>query len=101
MHSLHLEDEGAAIRFLMSACPSHPQSSGFTERTGRLTMSQLTNAKMQDCLSWWNDLVHPPVWQRSLNSTQRLPVMGLAARTIWISQGIRRGNTVESQTLRG
>jgi hypothetical protein len=27
--------------------------------------------------------------------------MGLATRAIWISQSIRRGNTVEPQTLRG
>jgi hypothetical protein len=64
-------------------------------------MSQLTNAKMQDRLSWYGSLVYLPVWRRSLYSTQRLPVMGLAARILWISQGIRRGNTVESQPLRG
>ena len=86
---------------LMSACPSHPQSSGHNERTGRLTMSQLTNAKMQDRLSWYGSSVYLPVWRRSLYSTQRLPVMGLAAKTRWISQGIRHGNMVEGQKLRG
>ena len=35
-----------------------------------------------------------------LHNTQRLPVMGLAARIIWINQGIRRGKMLESQQLR-
>src|SRR5712691_1215633 len=56
---------------------------------------------MQDRLSWYGSSVSLPVWRRSLYSTQRLPVMGLAASARWISQGIRRGNMVESQTLRG
>ena len=30
-----------------------------------------------------------------------LPVMGVAARAIWISQRLRRGNTVKSEKLRG
>jgi hypothetical protein len=64
-------------------------------------MTQLTHVELQDCLSWCSALVQTPVWQRSLHSTQRLPVMGLAARGLWISQGIRRGNTTESQKLRG
>ena len=64
-------------------------------------MTQLTHAEMQDCLSWCAASVQPPVWQRSLHSTQRLPVMGLAASTSWISQGISRGNTDESPMLRG
>ena len=61
------------------ALPGHPQSSGLNERTGHLTMTQLNSTEMQDRLSWWNASVHPPVWRRSPNSTQRLPVMGLAA----------------------
>jgi hypothetical protein len=85
----------------MSAIPSHLKSSRFNERTGRLTMSQLNHVEMQDRLSWCVCSVSTPVWRRSLYSTQRLPVMGLAARTLWISQSIRRGNTFESQTLRG
>ncbi len=43
-------------------------------------MTQLTHVEMQDRLSWCDGLVHPPVWRRSLHSTQRLPVMGLAAK---------------------
>src|SRR4030095_1060632 len=84
-----------------SAIPSHPQSRGLTEQTGRLTMSQLTHAAMRDRLSVWRCLFTSPVWRRSLHSTQCLPVMGVAARTFWISQRISRGNTVESRTLRG
>jgi retron-type reverse transcriptase len=64
-------------------------------------MTQLTHVEMQDCLSRYADLVQPPVWQRSLHSTQRLPVMGLAARATWISHGIRHGNMDESPKLRG
>jgi hypothetical protein len=64
-------------------------------------MVQLTHAERQDCLSWWYGSVQPPVWQRSLHSTQRLPVMGLAASIHWISQRISRGNTDESESLRG
>ena len=43
-------------------------------------MSQLNDVKMQDCLSWWGCLINPPVWQRSLRSTQGWPVMGSAAK---------------------
>jgi hypothetical protein len=64
-------------------------------------MAPLTHAERQDCLSWWYGSVQPPVWQRSLHSTQRLPVMGLAASKSWISQGISCGNTDESPILRG
>src|SRR5881397_3104856 len=59
-----------------SAIPSHPQSRGLNEQTGRLTMSQLHHAEMRDRLSWWTCLVTSPVWRRSLHRTQRLPVMG-------------------------
>jgi len=52
-------------------------------------------------LSWWLDLVQPPVWRQSLRSTQRLPVMGLAVRATWISHGISHGNMDESLKLRG
>ena len=82
------------------ALPGHPQSSGLNERTGHLTMTQLNSTEMQDRLSWWNASVHPPVWRRSPNSTQRLPVMGLAASKSWISQGISCGNPDESPILR-
>ena len=64
-------------------------------------MTQLNHAEMQDCLRWWYGSVQSPVWQRSLHSTQRLPVMGLAARVFWISQRISSGNTDESESLRG
>ena len=64
-------------------------------------MTQLTHVEMQDRLSWCSGLVHSPVWRQSLRSTQRLPVMGLAARATWISHGISHGNMVESGTLRG
>ena len=84
-----------------SAIPSHPQSRGFNEQTGRLTMSQLTHAEMRDRLSWWTCAVTSPVWRRSLRCTQRLPVMGLAASESWISHHISRGNMCESGTLRG
>jgi hypothetical protein len=86
---------------LVPASLGHPQSSGLNGRTGNLTMTQLNHTEMRDCLSWWRASVRPPVWQRSLHCTQRLPVMGLAASTRWISRGIRRGNTTESRTLRG
>jgi len=64
-------------------------------------MAPLTHAEMQDCLSWRFACVRTPVWQRSLHSTQRLSVMGLAASKSWISQGISCGNTDESPILRG
>jgi hypothetical protein len=64
-------------------------------------MTQLTHAEMRDCLSWCSALVQTPVWQQSLHKTQRLPVMGLAASTCWISQGISYGNIDESPMLRG
>jgi hypothetical protein len=83
------------------APPGHPQSSGLNERTGHLTMTQLNSTEMRDRLRWWGGLVHSPVWRRSLRSTQRLPVMGLAASASWISQRISCGNMVESETLRG
>jgi hypothetical protein len=79
----------------------HPQSSGLNERTGHLNMTQLNHTEPQDRLSWCDGSVHPPVWRRSLHCTQRLPVTGLAASARWISRGIRRGNTTESQKLRG
>jgi hypothetical protein len=79
----------------------HPQSSGNKGRTGHLTMTQLNHDEMQDCLSWCRGSVSSPVWQRSPHCTQRLPVMGLAASTRWISLGIRHGNMTESQKLRG
>ena len=71
------------------------------ERTGHPTMTQLTHVEMQDCLSRYSASVQIPVWQRSLRSTQRLPVMGLAVSLRWISQGISCGNTNESPMLRG
>jgi len=86
---------------LISAFPSHPQSSGQNGRTGHLTTTYLSHAETQDCLSRIGCSVNQPVWQRSLHSTQRLPVMGLAARGAWTSQGISRSNTCESQTLGG
>ena len=64
-------------------------------------MAPLTHAEMQDCLSWRFACVRTPVWQRSLHSTPRLLVMGLAASKSWISQGISCGNTDESPILRG
>ena len=64
-------------------------------------MTQLNHVETQDRLSWWTCLVIPPVWRRSLHSTQRLSVMGLAARTLWISQRISSGNTGENWKLRG
>lgn len=64
-------------------------------------MTQLTHVEMQDRLSWCSGSVHSPVWRQSLHSTQRLPVMGLAASFGWISQRISRGNMDESGTLRG
>ena len=62
--------------FLMSAIPSHPQSSGRNGRTGHLNTTELNHVEMQDRLSWWVGSVHPPVWRRSLHNTQRVPVMG-------------------------
>jgi retron-type reverse transcriptase len=97
-------EEQWQIDWLPSTVPAllgHPQSSGLNERTGHLTMTQLNRTGMQDRLSWWNASVHPPVWRRSPNNTQRLPVMGLAASTRWISLGIRHGNMTENQKLRG
>ena len=65
-------------------------------------MSQLNDAKMQDCLRWWSQGKDAPVWQRSLRSTQGWPVMGAAAKTrSWIGYGISDGNADESQTPRG
>jgi hypothetical protein len=87
--------------FTVPAFSGHLQSSRLKERTGYPTMTQLNHVEMQDCLSWWRGSVLSPVWQRSFHSTQCLPVMGLAARAIWISQGISSGNTDENQTLRG
>jgi len=86
---------------IIPAFPSRPQSSGIKGRTGHLRMTQLNHVEMQDCLSRYAEAVQLPVWQRSLHSTQRLPVMGLAARVSWISQGTRHGNALENQTLRG
>jgi hypothetical protein len=96
------EEQGVfGLPHLVPAPLGHPQSSGLNERTGNLNMTQLNHTEMRDRLSWWSASVHPPVWRRSLHSTQRLPVMGLAAGTRRISRGIRRGNTTESQKLRG
>jgi hypothetical protein len=64
-------------------------------------MAQLTHAERQDYLSWCFASMRPPVGQRSLHSTQRLPVMGLAASIHWISQRISSGNTDESESRRG
>ena len=47
------------------AIPGQPQYSGYNERTGNLTMTQLTHAEMQDRLSWSADAVQRPVWRRS------------------------------------
>src|SRR5712671_4398987 len=115
---------------IIPAFPSHLQSRRIIERMGHLNTTKLNHVETQDCLSWYPGLVQIPVWQRSLNTTQRLPVMGLATREstmrqkplinvdvtprrkplntkrkrvhipLWISQDIRRGNTVESQKLR-
>ena len=70
-------------------------------RTGHPTMAQLTHAARQDGLRWCCAGVRTPVWQRRLQSPQRLPGRGLATRTSGISQGIRCGNTDESPLLRG
>src|SRR5215471_9119934 len=47
------------------AIPGQPQSSGRNERTGSLTMTQLTHVEVQDRLSWSADSVQRPVWRRS------------------------------------
>jgi hypothetical protein len=58
-----------------------PSPRGINGRKGHLSTAKLNHVEMQDCLSWCTDLVQSPVWQRSPNSTQRLPVMGLAAKS--------------------
>jgi hypothetical protein len=77
------------------------RNTGVNGRKGHPTLTQLTHEETQDCLSWCSASVRTPVWQQSPHCTQRLPVMGLAASLRWISQGIRRGNTDESQKPRG
>src|SRR2546428_11276028 len=41
------------MRSMIPAGPSHPQSSGCTERTGHLRTTQLHHAATPDRLSWW------------------------------------------------
>src|SRR6266851_6701694 len=89
------------LRSMLPAGQSHPPARGCNERTGHLRTTLLQHAATQDRLSWYAAGVQIPGWGRSLQSTQRLPGMGRAARVIWISQGIRRGDTVESPPLRG
>ena len=86
-----------AAAALYSACQSLPLIKGIKGTNGaptHIVSHPSVNAGSP------NQDTHP-VRRRNSHSTQRLPVMGLAARAIWINQGIRHGNVVESQQLRG
>ena len=67
-------------RHSASALPSHPPSRGRNERTGHRRTTERNHAAMQDRLRGWNSAVFSPVWRRSPHRTQRLPVMGCAAK---------------------